>query len=370
MNFERNAERLSRCIKVEENDVTTLPYKSCLDNIGQTRFTEIPSRSDDEPTEIKIEIFGEINSSLKADDIPIQNPRDNSADGYKIVERNDTSLNAIASIQDTPGPKPISNCAASTNVQEVHVDVHHVNEEIAAPQIHQNEMPPLCNTMITTPNLSFQFSPLLTFSEERGSNGNGLARQLVEVVGSGDCEETKEAHQQREVLGESIDNQMKTTSSCTIEEEGGQFTTPSWTPSDMKSIATDFQSNSLTFADNLLLSASQGRQLIMSSPRQQRVKSPKATKKRKTPNPCRSNRQPQKRFSVELESNDVTGGDLFVSKRDGRVRLTTNLPRAVEALDPDNFARIHLYASCSEAAREMGINRTRMSRSKFKLWNL
>ena len=363
MNFERSAQRLPCCIKAEENDVTPLPYKSCLDNIGQTSFAEMPLRNNDEPTDIKIELFGEIKSTLKGDNILINNSCGNSAGGHKKVERKyDTSLNAMDSIEGILGSKPISNSAASTNVQDLHVDVH-LNEEVAAPQMHQVEMPPLCNTILTTPNLSFQFSPLLTFSEERGSNGNGFPRQFVEVVGS--AEETKEAHQQPEDMGVSIDNQMTTASSCSIEEEGGSFTTPSWTPSDMKSITTDLKSNSLTYADNLLLSASQARQLIMSSPRQQKIKSPKATKKRKTPKLFRSNRQPQKRFSVELESNDATDGDLFVSKRDGRVRLTTNLPRAVEALDPATLTRIHSYASCSEAAREMGINRTRMSRSKF-----
>jgi len=63
-----------------------------------------------------------------------------------------------------------------------------------------------------------------------------------------------------------------------------------------------------------------------------------------------------------LNDNEISGGDMFGSKRDGQVRLTTNVPREVEALDPTTSRRIRLFTSCSEAARSMNINRTRMSR--------
>ena len=53
----------------------------------------------------------------------------------------------------------------------------------------------------------------------------------------------------------------------------------------------------------------------------------------------------------------------FTSKKDGRVALTTNTPREVEAVDPNTNVRIHLFNSCSDAARITGINRTKMSRT-------
>mmetsp|Transcript_2908 Transcript_2908/g.4167 ORF Transcript_2908/g.4167 Transcript_2908/m.4167 type:complete len:317 (+) Transcript_2908:1913-2863(+) len=43
--------------------------------------------------------------------------------------------------------------------------------------------------------------------------------------------------------------------------------------------------------------------------------------------------------------------------------LTTNVARRVEALDPITKKRIHSFVSCSEAARSMNINRTKMSRT-------
>lgn len=43
--------------------------------------------------------------------------------------------------------------------------------------------------------------------------------------------------------------------------------------------------------------------------------------------------------------------------------LTTNTPREVEAVDPKTNVRIHLFDSCSDAARITGINRSKMSRA-------
>lgn len=43
--------------------------------------------------------------------------------------------------------------------------------------------------------------------------------------------------------------------------------------------------------------------------------------------------------------------------------LTTNNSREVEAIDPTTNVRIHLFNSCSDAARMTGINRTKMSRT-------
>jgi len=82
----------------------------------------------------------------------------------------------------------------------------------------------------------------------------------------------------------------------------------------------------------------------------------------------RLDRQPQKRFSLEsLKSRDDSSDDLFGSRKDGRMRLTTNIPRQVEAVNPTTRERIQVFASCSEASRIMDINRTRMSRSKLML---
>ena len=70
----------------------------------------------------------------------------------------------------------------------------------------------------------------------------------------------------------------------------------------------------------------------------------------------KSNRKPQKRFSVSLNNNDKEA--LFTSNLGGRVPpLTTNNPRKVEALDPTTKAWVRSFVSCSEAARSMGINR-------------
>ena len=60
----------------------------------------------------------------------------------------------------------------------------------------------------------------------------------------------------------------------------------------------------------------------------------------------------------------ATGEEVpFTSKKDGRVALTTNTPREVEAINPVTNLRVHLFNSCSDAARITGINRTKMSRT-------
>ena len=57
---------------------------------------------------------------------------------------------------------------------------------------------------------------------------------------------------------------------------------------------------------------------------------------------------------------DIAGA---YTEKDGRVPLTTNAPRVVEAVDPETNVRIHLFDSCSDAARITSINRSRMSRT-------
>ena len=53
----------------------------------------------------------------------------------------------------------------------------------------------------------------------------------------------------------------------------------------------------------------------------------------------------------------------FTSMKDGRVALTTNTPREVEEVDPKTNVRVHLFNSCSDAARLTSINRTKLSRT-------
>ena len=65
--------------------------------------------------------------------------------------------------------------------------------------------------------------------------------------------------------------------------------------------------------------------------------------------------------STENTDDDDTSANF--SKKDGRVPLTTNTPREVEAVDPKTNVRIHLFDSCSDAARITRINRSKMSRT-------
>ncbi len=73
-------------------------------------------------------------------------------------------------------------------------------------------------------------------------------------------------------------------------------------------------------------------------------------------------RRPQKRFSRNVGGTD----ECFGSKSNGKTRLTTNVPRPVKVLDAKTRERVFLFSSCSDASRKMGVNRTRMSRSKCK----
>lgn len=213
-------------------------------------------------------------------------------------------------------------------------------------------MPPLCNNYITTPTLSIQFSPFLTFSDER------ITSNLTVVNLHDDVKPTPE-------IEEKYDKSKSNDGATALYHGNSRLDTSLSTPLNLghDDVSMDTIS-SLSYADNLLLHASKGRTVTF-TPIQTSFATPKVSdRKRKAQNSCRTTRQPQKRFSIDLERNEIPGGDLFVSKRDGRVRLTTNLPRKVEAIDPETGERAHLYESCSEASRAMGINRTRISRSK------
>ncbi len=231
---------------------------------------------------------------------------------------------------------------------------NHSNRNMRQKNIYNesNNMPPLCNNYITTPTLSIQFSPFLTFSDERVTNN------LTVVNLHDDMKPTPEVE-------ENYDKSKSNNAATTLYHGSSRLDTTLSTPLNLgHEVGSMDTISSLSYADNLLLHASKGRTVTF-TPLQASFATPKVSdRKRKAQNSCRTTRQPQKRFSIDLERNEIPGGDLFVSKRDGRVRLTTNLPRKVEAIDPETGERAHLYESCSEASRAMGINRTRISRSK------
>ncbi len=244
-------------------------------------------------------------------------------------------------------------------------DIGHPQHEIkTSPKEHHfvqgSQMPPLCENSITTPTLSIQFSPFLTFSEDRVTNSIMSSNHLTDVSS------TKDESTEKIEVQENDDTHYETDIPST-QLEYQPFSTASASSDDV--FESSSKNQGLTYADSLLLDASQGRIKVISTPtvKSQRTTPKASEKKRKSSNSCRSSRQPQKRFSIDLHRNEIPGGDLFVNKRDGRVRLTTNLPRQVEAIDPSTGSRTHIYASCSEASRVMGINRTRMSRSKLSL---
>jgi hypothetical protein len=93
-------------------------------------------------------------------------------------------------------------------------------------------------------------------------------------------------------------------------------------------------------------------------------------------------RKPQKRFTANLLYNRF--GQLYSNNSEplltemmnkvlvekqhftnhvNKTPLTTNVARKVEALDPVTLEQRYLFDSCSEAARTMNINRTKMSRT-------
>jgi len=67
---------------------------------------------------------------------------------------------------------------------------------------------------------------------------------------------------------------------------------------------------------------------------------------------CKGPRAPQRMF------NDKGS----CSSSQEKIPLTTNVPRQVEMLEPISMVR-RLFKSCSDAARELGINRTKLSRT-------
>lgn len=84
----------------------------------------------------------------------------------------------------------------------------------------------------------------------------------------------------------------------------------------------------------------------------------KQTKRRKISNV----RKPQKRY---FTAGDTTDREVFFeSNSQGEIPLTTNQPRKVGVFSRTTGELRHLFPSCSEAARSMMINRSKISRGK------
>lgn len=230
--------------------------------------------------------------------------------------------------------------------------------------------------LMTTPTLTLTFSPFLSFSDERPpTNMTGTKPfETNKMIESGTQHQKEKLniytlHDQRSLaetqseICESADENVTASvqTECKTDEfDESNFSTVS---------ETEEQDNSsevtLTYADNLLLNATKCRGALFpsaSKPRKQCLSKPSSGKKRKNNSSSeKSSRQPQKRYSTGV--NNDCRDDIFGSKSDGKIRLTTNIPREVEALDPVSGRRVQLFASCSAASRAMGINRTRMSRT-------
>lgn len=230
--------------------------------------------------------------------------------------------------------------------------------------------------LMTTPTLTLTFSPFLSFSDERPpSNMTGAkpfeTNKMIESSTQHQQEKLNinTLHDQREGLAETQSENCENAdenvtasvqSDCKIDEfDESNFSTVSETEEhDHSSEVT------LTYADNLLLNATKRGAVLPSAskPRNQCLAKPSSGKKRKNNSSSeKSSRQPQKRYSTGV--NNDGKDEVFGSKSDGKIRLTTNIPREVEALDPVSGRRVQLFASCSAASRGMGINRTRMSRT-------
>ena len=207
-----------------------------------------------------------------------------------------------------------------------------------------------------TPTLTTEFSPFLTFSDDRSTINNILTNETAIDLGR------REGEGCTNLSGTEDQGNTKHPGNCASNQSNLPSTSAS--PTKIKDQTSDLgqDSTTLTYADSLLLNAAKFRNIgpLAAKKKIQKV----SGKKRTGQNIDRPDRQPQKRYSVDLNDKDISGEDMFGSKRDGQVRLTTNVPREVEALDPDTGLRIHLFSSCSEASRSMNINQTRMSRSE------
>jgi hypothetical protein len=78
---------------------------------------------------------------------------------------------------------------------------------------------------------------------------------------------------------------------------------------------------------------------------------------------CQKARAPQRLFTNDIHMScskeSVSNPEL------SRTRLTTNVARKVEMMEPISMIRKTVFKSCSDAAKHTGINRTKLSRSEW-----
>ena len=223
------------------------------------------------------------------------------------------------------------------------------------------------DNILGTPTLSMrsmEFSPLLTFSEDRDIASNELKIPNQSMSSNVTKSEARMDCESYQAVGF-----LPTQGQQIYENDNGQRV--HYNP--CQDASPQLVSNHMTYADSLIHNSTNRvlpirPPIIPVSTRKPLEKKNVGNKKRKTATSSRiRHRQPQKRFSIDMKSSRVEGGSLFGAKNNGQVRLTTNKAREVEALDPITKRRMHLYASCSEAARIIKVNRTRVSRSKLDI---
>ena len=182
---------------------------------------------------------------------------------------------------------------------------------------------------ISTPSICIQFSPFTIFSHEKGQctpSAEGLLRMIQNSQESSNDNGTAEAFTNSpntiHVSPTPVPHTRMTLSSAVC-------------PVDPK-IATTFAHGS---SNNI-------------------------AGKRKTSNIVR---QPQKRFCCSIpHGNELGISSSFGIKKDGKSRLTTNTAREVRVINIMTGENV-CYSSCSEAARSMQVNRTKLSRSESVL---
>ena len=85
---------------------------------------------------------------------------------------------------------------------------------------------------------------------------------------------------------------------------------------------------------------------------------PKQSKK-EAEKKVRKKRKTQQMFSVDVPGLE---NQSFGIKTTGEAKSTTNTPREIEVRNPVDGKTIHTYRSCSECARSLNVNRSKLSR--------
>jgi len=73
-------------------------------------------------------------------------------------------------------------------------------------------------------------------------------------------------------------------------------------------------------------------------------------------------RKAQQRFSIDIPGTSTGKQTFGTKKKTGEMKLTTNTSRKVEVRNPSDGRTIHVYKSCSECARSLHVNRSKLSR--------